>query len=120
MQSNNYHSAKAENGRLGGLAKAKNNAFRVEKERLENTEKVLLLALKQPAMKQADIAENTGVAQSFVSGVLTLKVKILRLEILAKEKKLKGITLKPGRPFKLMLALPAENAEKTFLMVCSD
>jgi hypothetical protein len=59
MQSNNYHSAKAENGRLGGLAKAKNNAFRVEKERLENTEKVLLLALKQPAMKQADIAENT-------------------------------------------------------------
>jgi predicted XRE-type DNA-binding protein len=87
MQSNNYHSAKARNGRLGGLAKAKNNAARVEKARLENTEKVLLLALKQPAMKQADIAENTGVAQSFVSGVLTLKVKILRLEILAKEKK---------------------------------
>lgn len=87
MQSNNYHSAKAENGRLGGIAKAKNNAFRVEKERLENTEKVLLLALKQPAMKQADIAQNTGVAQSFVSGALTLKVKILRLEILAKEKK---------------------------------
>jgi hypothetical protein len=36
MQSNNYHSAKAGNGRLGGLAKAKNNAARVEKARLEN------------------------------------------------------------------------------------
>ncbi|MAG52786.1 MAG: DNA ligase [Nanoarchaeota archaeon] len=34
--------------------------------------------------------------------------------VLAKENKLKSIKLKPGRPFKLMLALPAENVEKAF------
>ncbi len=34
--------------------------------------------------------------------------------VLAKEKNLKSIMLKPCRPFKLMLALPAEDAEKAF------
>ena len=34
--------------------------------------------------------------------------------VLAKDKKLKKVGLKPGRPFKLMLALPAENPEAIF------
>ena len=34
--------------------------------------------------------------------------------VLAKEHKLKSVRLKPGRPFKLMLALPAENVKKAF------
>lgn len=72
----------------------KKNTVRVEKEWVEKTEQVLLFALKHPAMKQSEIAEKTGVGQSFVSKSFTPMVKIIRLLMLSENEKLTAAQLK--------------------------
>jgi DNA-binding Xre family transcriptional regulator len=86
MKANKYSEAKAENGRLGGLAKAKNNAKRVEEKFIKESQIVFDVSIANPEMKQSDLAEKTGLSQSFISNVMTPSLKFLRLQSLLKKK----------------------------------
>jgi len=80
MEQNKYSQVMAANGRLGGLAKAKNQAPLIYKKYKNNAELVFDYVLDHPFAKQAEIAEALGLSQSFVSEVMFPHLKILRIQ----------------------------------------